>query len=86
MNLSIIYSQQIKKSLRKIPRNDVERILLRVKVLATNPFPSDAVRIVNRKEKLFRVRVGNYRILYYVEFEQNILFIVNVDQRSQVYK
>ncbi len=37
------------------------------------------------KEKLFRVRVGDYRILYEVDYKSNIIGVVLIDKRSRVY-
>ena len=36
-------------------------------------------------EKIFRVRVGSYRILYVVDFEKQLIVIDSVDKRSRVY-
>ena len=45
-----------------------DRIIKKLETLKANPFPSDVKRVVGRKEKAFRVRVGKYRILYVVKF------------------
>jgi len=45
----------------------------------------DVKRIVNRKEKIFRIRVGDYRIQYSVIYEKNLLFISDIDKRSRAY-
>jgi len=64
----------------------LKRILDRVEALRAEPFPSECIRVQEyKKDKVFRVRVGDYRILYYVNYEQNILDIVNVDKRPRAY-
>lgn len=58
----------------------------KIKSLSLEPFPSDAVRIINRREKVFRARVGDYKIIYAVLKEKNLIFISEVNKRSKVYK
>ena len=62
-----------------------ERLMAKIKNLAQNPFPSDVKRVVGRAEKIFRVRVGDYRIQYVVLYKENTLIITDVDQRSRAY-
>jgi len=50
-----------------------------------NPYPKDRKRVGGRKEKVFRVRVGGYRILYVVFNERNSLLISDIDKRETVY-
>ncbi|MBU2565600.1 MAG: type II toxin-antitoxin system RelE/ParE family toxin [Candidatus Thermoplasmatota archaeon] len=56
-----------------------------MKDLSVDPFPSDAKRVVGRKEKVFRVRVGDYRILYVVFFDKNEILISDIDKHERVY-
>ena len=64
----------------------LKRILNRIDKLKENPFPSDAVRVEEyKKDKVFRVRVGDYRILYYFNHEVSLIVIINIDERSRVY-
>ena len=58
----------------------------RIRSLASDPFPPDCKRVVGRKEKVFRVRVGNYRILYTVFHERNLILIADVDKRDRAYE
>ena len=54
--------------------------------LEDDPFPKEAERVVEYKdEKVFRVRVGDQRILYIVKYNPNKLIIAKVDKRSRVY-
>lgn len=73
-----------KKDLHKIAPKDVKRIVACIEKLANNPYPVDAVRLKGREE--WRIRQGDYRILYIVE-EQNVtVFVVKIGHRKQVYK
>src|SRR3989338_7891836 len=65
---------------------DVKRIIQKVEELAENPFPKDVKRVEGYSDvKVFRVRVGDYRILYFVRYENSTLFVVKIDKRERVY-
>jgi mRNA-degrading endonuclease RelE of RelBE toxin-antitoxin system len=42
-------------------------------------------RIMGSKEKIYRVRVGDYRILYEIYLDKKVIMIVNIDKRSRIY-
>ena len=65
--------------------NDVrERIIKKIRSFAEDPFPSDSKRILGRTEKMFRVRVGDYRILFFRE--SSTAKVYDVSHRHDVYK
>ncbi|MBI2564533.1 type II toxin-antitoxin system RelE/ParE family toxin [Candidatus Woesearchaeota archaeon] len=72
--------------LKKADKQLAQRIIQRIEKLAEDPFPADIKRVVNRKEKIFRVSVGDYRIQYCVLYEKNILFISDIDKRERAYE
>jgi mRNA interferase RelE/StbE len=57
----------------------------KIEELRNDPFPHKVKRVEGRKEKIFRVRVGDYRILYVVLKERNIIFVSKIDKRGGVY-
>lgn len=74
-----------KRFLKKCDNHLYERLMENIRALATQPFPQDVARVVGRKEKVFRIRVGDYRIQYIVFHEQNLILITDVDKRSKAY-
>lgn len=74
-----------KRFLRKCDKTLYERLMNKIKSLASNPFPQGVKRVIGRKEKIFRVRVGDYRIQYAVFRERNLILITDVDKRSRAY-
>ena len=85
MAFSAEYSKQAKKVLRDADRILAKRLLTKVGELQENPFPADVKRVEGYAEKIFRVRVGDYRILYEVDHQNNVVGIIKIDKRSQVY-
>jgi len=62
------------------------RIKEKIEKLEENPFPQEVERVEDYKdEKVFRVRVGNQRILYIVRYSPNKLIITKVDKRPRIY-
>ena len=83
--LRVEFSSKACKFLKKIDSVTWKRVMEKIEELRKDPFPSDLKRVVGRKEKTFRVRVGDYRILYIVFFDKELLFVSKIDKRSTVY-
>ncbi len=82
---SVEFSSDAKKFLKKAERQIAERIVKRIRKLREDPFPSDVKRVVGKKDKIFRVRVGDYRIQYSVFYERNLIFISDIDKRGRAF-
>lgn len=79
------FGSDAKKFLRKAERDIAHRIIERIEKLKEEPFPQDVKRVVGKKDKIFRVRVGDYRIQYSVIYERNLIFISDIDKREKAY-
>lgn len=81
------YEKQAAKFLKKLViKADVKRIINKVEELAINPFPKDTKRVEGyRDPKVFRIRVGTYRVLYFVDYANLKLYIIKIDKRERVY-
>lgn len=86
MGFEIYLSSKTDKFLRNIDKKTYESLVKKIKNLAEDPFPSEAKKVVGRKEKVFRLRVGKYRILYVVYLELGTVVIADIDKRSRVYR
>ncbi len=85
MMFDIKYSRQAVKFLKKIDKSLVLRILEKIDNLKKIPIEHDSKTVKGYDEKLFRVRVGDYRVLYEVDYDNNIVSIVKIDKREKVY-
>ncbi len=81
----IQYSRQVVKFLKSLDKTFVSRILTKIEKLKHNPISHDSKIVEGYSEKLFWVRVGDYRILYEVDYNGNLIGIVKIDKRSRVY-
>jgi mRNA interferase RelE/StbE len=82
----IYLSTAVRAFLKKLDKPPFERIYQRINALAVDPYPADAKRVRSRKEKVFRVRVGDYRILYVIFWDTKHILIVTIDKRAKVYE
>ena len=82
------YRIEIKKSagkeLKKIKRKDQERIIERIRGLAQNPRPPGSKKLSG--EEKYRIRQGDYRILYQIFDDTVLVVIVKIAHRRDVYK
>lgn len=82
---SVEFSSQAKKFLKKMDKKLQLRIISKIEKLAEHPFPKKVKRVVNRKEKIFRIRVGSYRIQYGIFNDKNLLFVSDINKRPRAY-
>jgi mRNA interferase RelE/StbE len=61
------------------------RIKQRIDSLAENPYPS-GIKKIEGEEELYRLRVGDYRILYQVKSKILLVLIVRIGHRRDVYR
>ncbi len=81
---SIQFKASVRKDLRKIPKKDVLKILTKVESLADNPLPPQAEKLSG--DDKYRIRQGNYRILYQIEDDVLVVTVVKVGHRRDVYR
>jgi mRNA interferase RelE/StbE len=87
MNYELLRSPQALRQLRHLYRTHpliVPLIIAAITALSDNPRPSGATKLVNRPE--WRVRVGNYRILYRIDDKNKTVIIASISYRPDVYR
>ncbi|MBF0542446.1 MAG: type II toxin-antitoxin system RelE/ParE family toxin [Nitrospirae bacterium] len=85
----IIFQSDALKSLRKLDRIIQDRIAEKINWLADNSDKIVHHPLISLPEDLkglCRIRVGNYRIVYWVFHEERQILVYNIDHRSKVYK
>jgi mRNA interferase RelE/StbE len=61
------------------------RIKQRIDSLAENPFPS-GIKKIEGEDELYRLRVGDYRILYQVKGKILLVLIIGIGHRRDIYR
>ncbi len=80
----IAIKKSVAKDLRCIPKKDVKRILSTIQKLANDPRPPQAKKLSGQER--FRIRQGNYRILYTLENDKLVVCVVKAGKRRDVYR
>ncbi len=81
----IVFQPFVEKDLRKLSAENCDRIMVRIEALANEPFPAQVVKLKGT-EGLYRIRVGDYRIIYEVDLDSNCILIHYVRHRRDVYR
>jgi mRNA interferase RelE/StbE len=72
------------KELRALPKEVVEKILKAVEELSTNPYPVSVRKLVG-VEHTYRIREGDYRVIYTVTASALVIEVVRVGHRKDIY-
>ena len=84
-SFSIQWRTSTRKDLRKLPPREVQRIVVEVESLAENPFPPGSEKLAGT-EHTYRIRVGDYRVIYEVFAGSKSAEIQRVRHRKDVYR
>jgi len=83
------YRIEIKRSARKemqtLPRREQRRIAAAIEALAEQPRPSGVRKIIGADD-LYRLRVGDYRVVYQICDRKLIVIIIRVAHRKDIYR
>ncbi len=81
---SIFFKDSVRKDLASIPRNDLQRIIKRIGDLAEDPRPAGCEKLSGQEK--YRVRQGNYRIIFSIQDTELTVWVVKVGHRREVYR
>ena len=85
MRCEIVIKPAAEKCLDKIPRPVRSRIADAMEELCDDPRPPDAVKLAAR-ENVWRIRIGDYRVVYEIHDERLLILILRVAHRKDVYR
>lgn len=78
----IIVRKKAKKFVDKLPKNERKRIY---NAISNLPNGEDIKKLKGHSD-LLRLRIGNYRIIYTIDNGELIIFVIDVDNRGEIYK
>jgi len=80
----IEFKKSVDKDVRGIPPSDLKKILQKIDSLREDPRPPGSVKLAG--EAYFRVRQGDYRVVYEVQDAKLVIVVVKVGHRREVYR
>jgi mRNA interferase RelE/StbE len=79
-----LFRSSVYKDLRKIPRNDLKKILAKIKSLGHDPRLHGCEKLSTLER--YRIRHGNYRIVYSIQDDESTIYIVKISHRKDSYR
>jgi mRNA interferase RelE/StbE len=92
MKYHVVLKKSVQKELKSLPPQIVNRIFSKLRELEQNPLPAGYVQLTDfamesfKYEKLYRIRVGDYRVIYAIENETITITVLRIRHRKEVYK
>ena len=80
----VVFRKSVALDLRRIPNRDLRKILATIESLSEEPRPSGIEKLSGQEK--YRVRQGNYRIVYEINDDEIIVVVVKVGHRKDVYR
>ena len=80
----IFFRESVTKDFKKISKKDLQKILSKIKKLGENPHIPGSEKLTG--QDLYRIRQGNYRILYSIQDKQLTIWVIKVGHRKDSYR
>lgn len=81
---SLRMKRNAEKELRAIPKVELPKVVARIHALAADPRPPGSQKMAG--ESRYRVRQGDYRVLYTIDDMEKVVEIVKIGHRREVYR
>ena len=81
----IVFARSARREIEDLEARTVERVMRKVEGLAADPGPSGCRKLVGRNN-LWRIRVGDYRVIYAVDDDRRLVDVNAVRHRSKAYE
>ena len=88
MVYEVLLHRSVLKSLKSAPENVREKFEKLVEELRSNPIPSEKfdIKKLKGRESTFRVRLGDYRVIYEIQRKKLLILIIKFGKRENVYE
>lgn len=92
MPFKVIIKKTAQKELAKLPQHVIKRVFVKIKELETNPKPFGSIQLNEFEiqglnyDQLYRIRIGDYRMIYGIENYTVTISIIRIKHRKEVYK
>ncbi|MBU4270089.1 type II toxin-antitoxin system RelE/ParE family toxin [Candidatus Dependentiae bacterium] len=83
---TVVFADEATKDLKKIDRQTISKILDKIKLLISVNHSNLNIKKLKSKNLLYRLRVGDYRVIYSIKHEKIIIYIVAIGHRKDIYQ
>ena len=85
MSYTVEFQAAVERQLAALAPKMQARVMTRIRALATNPRPRDAKPLTGDLKGRFKLRVGDYRVIYTIHHDVLQVLVLAVGHRSKVY-
>lgn len=82
----IRFKKKAQKELLNLPKSIIKTVVTSIDNLSSNPRPKGSKKLRGSKENLWRIRIGNYRVIYLIEDTVKVLVVRKIGHRKDIYK
>lgn len=86
MRYAVLLESQAEKELISLPDEVLKRVDTKLQALSLNPRPKGTVKLRGKESEGWRLRVGDYRILYQIDDKDNIIRVYRIKHRREAYR
>lgn len=86
MRYVVLLESRAEKELRALPDQALKRVDIKLQALSLNPRPRGAAKIRGKQSEGWRLRIGDYRILYQIDDKGNTVRIYRIKHRREAYR
>lgn len=80
----LVVKKSAERELRALPRQDLRRVTERLQGLSRNPRPPGCEKLSGHDQ--YRIRQGDYRIVYVIDDAAHVVTLVKIGHRREVYR
>jgi mRNA interferase RelE/StbE len=80
MSWAVTVSNRARRNLKRVPAADQRRIVVALEAMRSDPLAGDVVKLAG--QNAFRRRVGNYRIIFAIDFKALAVGILDIARRT----
>lgn len=80
----VFFKKSVEKDLKIIPKRDLSKILKKIDSLHVDPRPAGSEKLTGQER--YRIRQGNYRIVYSIQDYELTVWVIKVGHRRDIYK
>ena len=86
MTYTVEIAKPAQRQLKRLDAPIRRKVSRRIDLLANNPRPSGVTKLTDVSPPVFRVREGQYRIIYTIEDDRLVVLVIRIGHRSEVYR
>ena len=81
---NLVIKKSAERELRALPKQDLRRVTERLQILSHNPRPPGCEKLSGQDQ--YRIRQGDYRIVYAIDDVARVVTLVKIGHRREVYR